>query len=224
MLSRQALLRSARAAAPSRAIASQARFYAAPAATEAVKPPVALFGVDGTYATALYTAAVKSSSLDPTATALSKLGGLVSQDAKLATILDAPALTPADKSAIVAELEKPAGTNATVKNFLQTLAENNRLSLLGGVCTKFGELMSAARGEVEMTVTSATPLDNRTLSRLETAVSKSTYVGQGKKLKVTNEVNSDIIGGLVVEIGDRTIDLSVSSKIAKMNKLLTDTL
>lgn len=103
-----------------------------------------------------YTAAVKSSSVDPTATALSKLGNLVSQDAKLATILDAPTLTPADKSAIVAELEKTAGTNATVKNFLQTLAENNRLGLLGGVCTKFGELMSAARGEVEMTVTSAT--------------------------------------------------------------------
>ncbi|KAI3394823.1 hypothetical protein diail_2225 [Diaporthe ilicicola] len=224
MLSRQALLRSARAAAPSRAIASQLRFYAAPAANEVVKPPVALFGLDGTYATALYTAAVKSSSLDPTATALNKLGGLVSQDAKLATILEAPTLSPADKSAIIAELEKTAGTNATVKNFLQTLAENNRLSLLGGVCTKFSELMSAARGEVEMTVTSATPLDNRTLSRLETAVSKSSYVGQGKKLKVTNEVNSDIIGGLVVEIGDRTIDLSVSSKIAKMNKLLTDTL
>lgn len=224
MFSRQALLRSARAAAPSRAIASQTRFYAAAAATESVKPPVALFGLDGTYATALYTAAVKSSSVDPTATALSKLGNLVSQDAKLATILDAPTLTPADKSAIVAELEKTAGTNATVKNFLQTLAENNRLGLLGGVCSKFGELMSAARGEVEMTVTSATPLDNRTLSRLETAVSKSSYVGQGKKLKVTNEVNSDIIGGLVVEIGDRTIDLSVSSKIAKMNKLLTDTL
>lgn len=103
-----------------------------------------------------YTAAVKSSSVDPTATALSKLGNLVSQDAKLATILDAPTLTPADKSAIVAELEKTAGTNATVKNFLQTLAENNRLGLLGGVCSKFGELMSAARGEVEMTVTSAT--------------------------------------------------------------------
>ncbi|KAL1860590.1 ATP synthase F0 subcomplex subunit OSCP atp5 [Diaporthe australafricana] len=224
MLSRQALLRSARAAAPSWAIASQVRFYAAPAATETVKPPVALFGLDGTYATALYTAAVKSSSLDPTASALNKLGGLVSQDAKLATILEAPTLTPADKSAIIAELEKTAGTSPTVKNFLQTLAENNRLSLLGGVCTKFGELMSASRGEVEMTVTSATPLDNRTLNRLETAVSKSAYVGQGKKLKVTNEVNADILGGLVVEIGDRTIDLSVSSKIAKMNKLLTDTL
>lgn len=32
------------------------------------------------------------------------------------------------------------------------------------------------------------PLDNRTLGRLETAVQKSSYVGQGKKLKVTNEV------------------------------------
>ena len=67
-------------------------------------------------------------------------------------------------------------------------------------------------------------LDSKTLNRLESAVSKSQYVGQGKKLKVTNEVNPDIVGGLVVEIGDRTIDLSVSSKIAKMNKLLNDTL
>jgi F-type H+-transporting ATPase subunit O len=79
------------------------------------------------------------------------------------------------------------------------------------------------------------------LQRLEAAVSKSEYVGQGKKLKVTNkvcrlqrliavswlkisQVSSDILGGLIVEIGDRTIDLSVSARIAKMNKLLTDTL
>lgn len=39
-----------------------------------------------------------------------------------------------------------------------------------------------------------------------------------------SKVNSDILGGLIVEIGDRTIDLSVSARIAKMNKLLTDTL
>lgn len=38
------------------------------------------------------------------------------------------------------------------------------------------------------------------------------------------QVNPDIVGGLVVEVGDRTIDLSVSSKLSKMNKLLTDTL
>jgi F-type H+-transporting ATPase subunit O len=41
-------------------------------------------------------------------------------------------------------------------------------------------------------------------------------------LRWRNQVNPDLLGGLVVEIGDRTIDLSVSSKVAKMNKLLSD--
>ncbi|EFZ02098.1 ATP synthase delta (OSCP) subunit [Metarhizium robertsii] len=226
MLSRQ-VFRAARAAAPQRAVtlrAAPVRSFAAAAAADS-QPPIAVFGLDGTYASALYTAAAKTSTLDPTAKALSNLNAIVEKDAKLSEILAAPTLTAEDKAAIVAELAKQAGAGGeTVKNFLSTLAENNRLGLLKGVCEKFGAIMSAARGEVELRVTSAQPLDNKTLSRLETAVSKSQYVGQGKKLKVTNEVNSDIIGGLVVEVGDRTIDLSVSSRIAKMNKLLTDTL
>ncbi|KAK3387034.1 ATP synthase delta subunit-domain-containing protein [Podospora didyma] len=224
MLSRQALLRSARSAASQRAFAGQTRSFASPAADK-VKAPVALFGIDGTYATALYTAAVKTSSLEPTAKALSTLGSLVKKDAKLVTILEAPTLSASDRSAVVAELLKNTGASGeTVKNFLSTLAENNRLGLIPGVCEKFSELMSASRGEVELVVKSAQPLDNKTLSRLETAVSKSAYVGQGKKLKVTNTIDPEIIGGLVVEIGDRTIDLSVASKMAKMNKLLTDVL
>ncbi|KAI0974785.1 ATP synthase delta subunit-domain-containing protein [Xylaria arbuscula] len=226
MLSRQAL-RSLRAAAPQRTLARPAvRSYAA-AATQDVKPPISLYGLDGTYATALYTAAVKTSSVDPTAKALSALGDLYAKDAKLATVLATPTLSEGDKSAIVAELQKNiggAGANETVKNFLAALAENNRLGLLKNIVDKFAELIAASRGEVELVVTSTQPLDNRTLSRLETAVAKSQYVGQGKKLKVRNEVNPDILGGLVVEIGDRTIDLSVSSKISKLNKLLTDAL
>ncbi|KAI0163180.1 ATP synthase delta subunit-domain-containing protein [Pestalotiopsis sp. NC0098] len=225
MLSRSAF-RAVRAAAPQRTVARAAvRSYAA-AATQDGKPPIAVYGLDGTYASALYTAAAKSSALDPTAKALSTLNDVVTKDSKLAAILGTPTLSDADKSVIVAELQKSLGssTNDTVKNFLSTLAEYNRLSILKGVCEKFGELMSAARGEVEMTVTSASQLDNKTLNRLESAVAKSQYVGQGKKLKVVNNVNPDIVGGLIVDIGDRTIDLSVSSKIAKMNKLLTDTL
>ena len=65
-------------------------------------------------------------------------------------------------------------------------------------------------------------LDDKTLRRLETAVSKSEY-SQGKKLKTVTRVDPDMLGGLVVEIGERTIDLSVSSKIARLNKMLTDT-
>lgn len=72
--------------------------------------------------------------------------------------MTAPTLSIEDKAAIVAELQKHTGTADkadTVKNFLNTLAENNRLGLLKGICEKFGELMGAARGEVELTVISA---------------------------------------------------------------------
>jgi F-type H+-transporting ATPase subunit O len=57
----------------------------------------------------------------------------------------------------VDELQKHAGGGGeVVKNFLTTLAENNRLGVLEGVCLKFAELMSAHKGEVELVVTSAT--------------------------------------------------------------------
>lgn len=233
MFSRQAI-RSVWAAAPQRVLAMRAttapvRSFAAAANAE-VQPPVAVFGVDGTYATALvrfpmllvcigymrrigvdfasggrrgggegcdvmgwesscsrrhlpwrrtrdarhqkeseeeastanvpcqkqYTAAAKSSTLDPTAKAIAALGALLQKDPKLAEILSAPTLTEADKKAIVTELTKQAGVQgATIKNFLDALAENNRLGLLGDVCDKFSTIISAARGEVEMKVTSA---------------------------------------------------------------------
>ena len=141
-----------------------------------------------------YTAAVKGSSLDSVARSMAALANIYAKDAKLATIMQAPTLTNSDKAQIIAELQKHTGVSAndkgaeTIKNFLSTLADYNRLSLLKGVAEKFGALMSAAQGEVELTVTSASALDSKTLQRLEAAVSKSEYVGQGKKLKVTNKV------------------------------------
>ena len=81
---------------------------------------------------------------------------MLKRDAKLPGILSAPSLTADDKKAIVTELQKHAPSGGDViKNFLNTLAENNRLGALEGVCDKFAELMSAHRGEVELVVTSA---------------------------------------------------------------------
>ncbi|KAF4304387.1 putative ATP synthase oligomycin sensitivity conferral [Botryosphaeria dothidea] len=221
---RTAAPRVARPAAAPRAVA--VRSYAQAANTQSVKPPVALYGVDGTYASALYTAAAKTSALEPVSKALENLNNVFKKDPKLSEVLSTPTLTEGDKKQIVAELQKLVGSqdkDGVVKNFLETLAENNRLGLLEPITENFAQLMGAYRGEIELNVTSAQPLDNKVLSRLESAVSKSSYA-QGKKLKVVPKVNPDIKGGLIVEIGDRTIDLSVSARLAKMNKLLQDTL
>lgn len=59
------------------------------------------------------------------------------------------------------------------------------------------------------------------IKRVEAAIAKSEY-SQGKKLKVITKVNPDILGGLIVEVGERTIDYSVVSKMQKMNKMLQD--
>jgi hypothetical protein len=101
---------------------------------------------------------VKNSSLDSVAKAITSLNEIYKKDPKLTTIMEAPTLSAADKSQIIAELQKHTGgadKDNTVKNFLTTLADYNRLGLLKGVCEKFGQLMSASKGEVELTVTSA---------------------------------------------------------------------
>ncbi|KAF2100030.1 OSCP-domain-containing protein [Rhizodiscina lignyota] len=226
MLSRRAIAQAARIATPRAPIAPRTVFRSYAAAASDVIPPVELYGVDGTYATALWTASAKTSALDSTARSVESLNGLFKRDPKLQNVLSAPTLTVGDKQKIVAELLKGVTQDKgdIMKNLLGTLAEHNRLNALKAVCEKYAELVSAHRGEVELTVTSAAPLEPKVLQKLESAVTKSSYVGQGKKLKVVSKVNPDIRGGLIVEIGDRTIDLSVSSKMAKMNKLLTETL
>lgn len=80
------------------------------------------------------------------------------RDTKLPSILSAPSLSVSDKSQIVQELQKHMGNVEkadTVKQFLKTLADNNRLGILEGICDKFAVLMGASRGELEMTVQSA---------------------------------------------------------------------
>lgn len=107
---------------------------------------------------AQYTAAAKTSSLESTSKALAALSEVFKRDPKLPVILTAPTLSPGDKSQIIQELQRHMGgvdKGDIVKNFLKTLAENNRLSILEGVCEKFTVLMGAARGEVDLTVTSA---------------------------------------------------------------------
>ncbi|KAK6393225.1 ATP synthase F0 subcomplex subunit OSCP atp5, partial [Oleoguttula sp. CCFEE 5521] len=161
MLASRVAARSARVAAPRLAQTPLCvRGFADAKAGTDTKPPIALFGLDGTYASALYTAAAKSSALDPVSKAMDSLAATFKRDPKLHSILTAPTLSVSDKKQIVAELHKSTGVtdkSKTLDNFLDTLAENNRLNVLDGVAEKFGLLMSASRGEVELTITSAAP-------------------------------------------------------------------
>ena len=188
-----------------------------------IKPPVQLFGLDGTYATALFTAASKETSIESASKSLAKLSETAQKDKKLNVILTNPALSAHDRKTVAQTLAKvDSNLDSTVRNFLNVLAENNRLDLLPKVSSQFNILADAYNGLVQGSVTSAQALDQKSFKRIEKALAQSSLVGKGKSLKLENVVKPEIQGGLVVEIGENTIDLSVASKIQKLNKVLVE--
>lgn len=102
------------------------------------------------------------------------------------------------------------------------LAENGRLGRLQGVAKAFATLMSAHRGEVSAKVTTAKQLTAAQQKELEAVL--QTFIKQGHKLQVETKVDPSIIGGMVVELGDRYIDLSIASKLKTYSNIVKETL
>ncbi|KAG9123325.1 ATP synthase F0 subcomplex subunit OSCP atp5 [Ceratobasidium sp. 392] len=110
--------------------------------------------------------------------------------------------------------------SSITRNLFVILSENGRVGETNGAIESFNELLSEHKGEVEVVVTSAAPLEKSLLSRLEASLKASQAASQAKTVRVTNKVNPSILGGLLVDFGDKTIDLSVFSKVNKLNALL----
>lgn len=110
-----------------------------------------------------------------------------------------------------------------MSNFLETLADNGRLNEFEKISVSFGQLMSAHRGEVTGTVTTAAPLDAKIKAQLEAALKKN-FIEAKQTLSLSAKVDPSILGGMVVQVGDRTIDLSVSSKIKRINAALAESI
>ncbi|KZV80808.1 hypothetical protein EXIGLDRAFT_780523, partial [Exidia glandulosa HHB12029] len=68
----------------------------------------------------------------------------------------------------------------------------------------------------------AEPLGRDVLANLEKSLKQSEAGKAAKTLKITNKVNPAILGGLVVDLGEKTIDLSVSNRVNKLNGLLQE--
>ncbi|RIA95516.1 ATP synthase delta subunit-domain-containing protein [Glomus cerebriforme] len=184
------------------------------------KVPLTLYGIEGRYATALFTAATKKEALENVETELKKIKTVIEKDSKIRNFLDDPTLSRQNKKSGIQELLKDGKYSETTKNFFIVLAENGRLSQASKIINAYQSLMTASRGEVPVTVISAKQLDSKIVDKLKPTLSK--FLDPNQKIVISNKVNPSILGGLVVEIGsDKTIDLSVSSKLAKLNKLLT---
>lgn len=182
----------------------------------------------GKYASSAYVAALTKS--EKTLSAVEK--DLQNVHAALTTGKDAAKLRDFIVNPTLSNSQKVAGieqligakTDDITKNLFQVLAENGRLGEADKVVEEFGRLMAAYRGEVEVTIVSAAPLDKAHVQRLEAALNQSDLAKSsgGSKLKFNHKVNPAIEGGLVVDFGDRSIDLSVAGKVRRLNALLQE--
>lgn len=102
---------------------------------------------------------------------------------------------------------------------MQLLAENGRLRKLDQMIQAYKTIMAAVRGEVTCEVTTATQLKPDQQQKLEAVLKK--FVKANEKILITSKVNPEILGGMLVSIGDKYVDMSIASKIKKYNNLIS---
>jgi F-type H+-transporting ATPase subunit O len=176
-----------------------------------------LFGVEGRYTTALYSAASKNSKLDAVEKDLRKVSAALENDSKFKDFLYNPLVQKTLKNDILSQTltGKLGATDLTV-NLIQSMVENGRIRFLPAVIKQYIRVMEVSRGEIEVTVTTAKPLSEEAVKKeLEGALKGFTK----NTLKIKMAVDPSIIGGIVVDFGgEHYIDMSIRSKI----KLYTD--
>lgn len=150
------------------------------------------------YSNAAYSAALSKSpqTLTKVQSELAAIASGIKTTPALASFIANPTLSSRDRIVgldavfAVAEGTKKEPVSEITKNLFGVLSENGRLGETEGVIEGFNELVAKYKGEVEVTVTSASPLDRATLGRLETSLKQSQVGQQAKILKVTNKVNT----------------------------------
>ncbi|XP_018012170.1 ATP synthase subunit O, mitochondrial, partial [Hyalella azteca] len=191
------------------------------ASQQLVKAPVQLFTLEGRYATALYSAASKQKALPQVEKDLKEFGSLLKTDKPLKELLLNPLLKKElKKEALNFALTKKKANNLTI-NLFGALAENNRLAKVDAVLSSFDTIMAAERGEVVCEVTTAKPLDAAGQKEVQAAL--GAFLKKGETLNLTMKVDPSIIGGMVVSIGDKYVDMSIASKINKYTQVIQQT-
>lgn len=110
----------------------------------------------------------------------------------------------------------PPGSDENVRNFLYTLLKNGDIGLLGAVLEHL-EQMSRSGPQVEVAhVTTAVALGDNEKEQFRQKL-RAQY---GANLELTFRVDPTILGGAIIQVGDRVIDGSVATRLEAMSNAL----
>jgi F-type H+-transporting ATPase subunit delta len=162
------------------------------------------------YAEAAFRVARDSGGLEAWHQLLARMA-VVADDSDVRALLDNPNVDVATVTRLFVDVCTPDAP-AEQKNFVQLLAENNRLGVTAEIRDLFDALKNDVEGVKDAQIVSAFPLQGTALSDLVVDLERRFKC----KIQATVAVDPDLIGGVRIAVGDQVIDASVRGKLAQL--------
>jgi F-type H+-transporting ATPase subunit delta len=139
----------------------------------------------------------------------------IASNADVRQAMSEPRLTNAQRAQVFSSVAK-SKLPPSATNFIQLLADNNRLMLLPEIARQFAALKNSSEGSAQVDITTAFELSEAQVADLVAALERKF----GLKLKPNVTIDPSLIGGVRVAVGDKVLDTSVQAQLASMRDTL----
>ena len=168
------------------------------------------------YAKALFELALAHGKLDAWSQALALAAAVIGDD-RVRKLLTSPHVTTEQLADLVIGICGDT-LDAEGKNFIRVLASNRRLGLLPEIAIIFEKLKAEAENAVDVTVTSAAPLNAEQQRQYASAMQKRLR----RQVRLHCTVDPALLGGAILRADDLVIDGSLRGRLDRLaNELLT---
>ena len=167
------------------------------------------------YIQAVFDIAVERQELDKWQSELRKIA-VLGEDTAVAALLENPKLRFDDKKKLLVGVLTDISPLAL--NLVYLLVTRGRLSIVAEIADGYQELLDKYRDIERADVVTAIPLDDDDRRRLETSL--GTVIG--KKVIVKQEVDPDLLGGIVARMGGKLLDGSVRSRLVALKNEISN--
>jgi F-type H+-transporting ATPase subunit delta len=164
------------------------------------------------YADALFEVAQETDQLDSIHDQLGEFADALNESHDMRVFFFSPYFSSAEKREGIATAI--SGADEELVNFLELLAEKHRMPAIFRIRDRFDKLWAEANRRLEVTLTSAVELDRSIVEKVGEEVERQT----DRKIDLVNEVDPEILGGIVLQVGNMVLDASLHSRLERLRK------
>ena len=164
------------------------------------------------YAEALFEVGRDKGKLDALPQQLGQFADAVDRNRELQVFFFSPYLSTAEKQEGIERAI--TGAEPELVNFLELLVDKHRMTEVFRIRRALDELWKQENRRIDVTVTSAVELDSAVVEKIGQEVERQT----GEKVDLSSRVDNEILGGIVLQVGNMVLDASIRSRLEKLRK------